>query len=96
MLDFDGFKELILFYLIVALMAICAFILVTDRCFFIPKIVEHKELKIDDYKIANIKRNLYLSKIFSVLMCALIVLIVFLIFFFSIYEAYLYTKKDNN
>ena len=97
MLDFDNVKEIILFYfyLIVALIAICTFIFVKD-CFFALEKVERQELKIDDYKVVNIKKNLYLSKIFSVFMCVLMVLIVFLIFFFFIYEIYSHKKEGND
>ena len=92
MLDFNSFKEIILFYLIVALIVICTFVFVKDRFFAFEKVKQQQELKFDDY-VANIKRNLYLSKIFSVFMCVLMVLIVFLIFFFFVYEFYPYTKK---
>lgn len=95
MLDFDSFKEIILFYLIVALIAICTFIFVKD-CFFALEKAKQQELVIDNDKVLNIRRNLYLSKIFSVFIYVLMVLIFFLMFFFFIHEIYPYIKREDN
>lgn len=92
-------KEIILFYLIITLLLICIFFLFRDRFNEIRKpeqqFIDDKALDLDNME-KNIKKNLYLSKMYNIFICVLMVVTAWIMFIFFAFEFYLKGKENKN